>query len=72
LKAKCFNAALLAGFISRQTKGGKILEGTDGWIPCNNPANGNCFGIMHINDLSKFMSLVKLADKIKFSSNSDY
>ena len=51
-KAKCFNAALLAGFISRQTKGGKMLEGTDGWIPCNNPANGNCFGIMHINDFS--------------------
>jgi len=40
-----------------------MLEGTDGWIPCNNPANGNCFGIMHINDLSKFMSQVKLADK---------
>ena len=29
-----------------------MLEGTDGWIPCNNPANGNCFGIMHINDMS--------------------
>ena len=53
-KAKCFNAALLAGFISRQTRGGKLLDGTNGWIPCNNKANGNCFGIMHMNDISMF------------------
>ena len=50
--AKCFNAALLAGFISRQTQGGRILEGTDGWIPCGNRANGNCYGIMHMNNIS--------------------
>ena len=51
--ARCFNAALLAGFISRQTQGGKLLDGTDGWIPCDNPANGNCYGIMHMNNISK-------------------
>ena len=50
--AKCFNAALLAGFISRQTQGGKLLEGSDGWIPCDNSANGNCYGIMHMNNIS--------------------
>ena len=51
--AKCFNAALLAGFISRQTQGGKLLQGTNGWVPCTNPANGDCFGIMHMNNISK-------------------
>jgi len=50
--AKCFNAALLAGFISRQTQGGKLLEGTNGWIPCTNSANGQCYGIMHMNNIS--------------------
>ena len=41
--------ALLAGFISRQTRAGKKLEGTDGSITCNTPIHGNCFGIMHMN-----------------------
>ena len=50
--AKCFSTALLAGFISRQTQGGKLLQGTDGWIQCNRPANGNCYGIMHMNNMS--------------------
>ena len=46
--AKCFNAALLAGFISRQTQAGTRLHGTNGSIPCDNSANENCFGIMHM------------------------
>ena len=50
--AKCFNAALLAGFISRQTQGGTLLQGTNGWIPCTNSANGDGFGIMHMNNMS--------------------
>ena len=50
--AKCFNAALLAGFISRQTQGGKLLEGSSGWIPCTNEPNRQCFGIMHMNNIS--------------------
>ena len=51
--AKCFNAALLAGFISRQTQGGKKLKDhSNGWIPCDNPGNGNCYGIMHMNNNS--------------------
>lgn len=50
--AKCFNAALLAGFISRQTEAGKLLQGTNGWIPCDNSANGICYGIMHMNNIS--------------------
>ena len=51
--AKCFNAALLAGFISRQTQGGKLLEEFNGWIPCSKAENGECFGIMHMNNISK-------------------
>ena len=44
----CFDSAILAAFISRQTRAGSELEGTDGWIPCNNNPDQQCFGIMHI------------------------
>ena len=44
----CFDAAILAAFISRQTRGGSELEGTDGWIPCHNNPDQQCFGIMHM------------------------
>lgn len=47
---KCFDAAILAGFISRQTRGGAELDGTDGWIPCHNDPFRKCFGIMHMSD----------------------
>ena len=46
---KCFDAAILAAFISRQTRGGSELDGTDGWIPCHNDAYQKCFGIMHMS-----------------------
>ena len=57
---KCFNAALLAGFISRQTQGGKLLQGTDGWIPCDNDDNGNCYGIMHMNNISTTRIIINI------------
>ena len=44
----CFDPSILAAFISRQTRGGSKLDGTSGWIPCNNNADQQCFGIMHI------------------------
>ena len=56
---KCFPASLLAAFISRQTKAGYELEGTDGWIHCHGydeqscrgsdeqVAKCTCFGLMH-------------------------
>ena len=48
---KCFDAAILAAFISRQTRGGTELDGTDGWIPCHgNDPNIKCFGIMHMDE----------------------
>ena len=47
-KDKCFDPALLAAFISRQTRGGYDLYGTDGWIQCHNDHASKCFGIMHI------------------------
>ena len=46
---KCFDAAILAAFISRQTRGGSDLDGTDGWIPCHNDPYQKCFGIMHMS-----------------------
>ena len=45
---KCFDPALLAAFVSRQTRAGSELEGTDGWIPCHNDPDQQCFGIMHM------------------------
>ena len=50
----CFDPAILAAFISRQTRGGSELDGTDGWIPCNNNPNQQCFGIMHIPECKFF------------------
>ena len=47
---KCFDAAILAAFISRQTRGGSDLDGTDGWIPCKNDQFQRCFGIMHMSE----------------------
>ena len=56
---KCFPAALLAAFVSRQTRAGYELEGTDGWIYCHGydeqscrgsdteVAKCRCFGLMH-------------------------
>ena len=51
--AKCFSADLLAGFISRVTNGGRDLEGTNGWIPCHNNPNTQCFGIMNMCGISE-------------------
>lgn len=56
-KDKCFDAALLAAFISRQTRGGYELYGTDGWIPCHNDPFWKCYGIMHIPEC-KFKVLI--------------
>lgn len=47
---KCFDAAILAAFISRQTRGGIELDGTDGWIPCHSDPSLKCFGIMHMDE----------------------
>ena len=47
-REKCFDAALLAAFISRQTRGGVELDGTDGWIDCHNNPSQRCYGIMHM------------------------
>ena len=51
---KCFPAALLAAFISRQTKAGIELEEgpipsdkTHGWLQCHN-IHGHCYGLMHL------------------------
>ena len=55
---KCFDAAILAAFISRQTRGGTELDGTDGWIPCHgNDPNIKCFGIMHMDESKSRESL---------------
>ena len=54
-KDNCFDAALLAAFISRQTRGGYDLYGTDGWIPCHNDPYYKCFGIMHIPECKSFL-----------------
>ena len=67
--AKCFNAALLAGFISRQTQAGKLLQSTNGWIPCDNSANGNCYGIMHMNNMSMNIISAFSSFSIIFSAN---
>ena len=56
----CFDPTILAAFISRQTRGGSELEGTDGWIPCHNNPDKQCFGIMHIPEC-KFMKLFRVA-----------
>ena len=42
---KCFNAALLAGLISQQSRGGALLD-QNGTMPCSNTADGLCYGIM--------------------------
>lgn len=42
---KCFNAALLAGLISQQSRGGALLD-QNGTMPCSNRADGLCYGIM--------------------------
>ena len=42
---KCFNAALLAGLISQQSRGGASLD-QNGAMPCSNTADGQCHGIM--------------------------
>ena len=55
-KEKCFDAALLAAFISRQTRGGSELNGSDGWKPCHN-SQQQCFGIMHMPEC-KFWALI--------------
>jgi len=47
---KCFDGAILAAFISRQTRGGSELDGTDGWIPCHNDPFLKCYGIMHMSE----------------------
>ena len=56
---KCFPSALLAAFISRQTRAGVELEGTDGWIyrhgydekicigSNEEVAKCVCYGLMH-------------------------
>ena len=49
-KDRCFDPAILAAFISRQTRGGSELYGTNGWIPCHNDSYFRCFGIMHMPD----------------------
>ena len=50
---KCFPAAIIAAFISRETRGGVENLGADGWWQCQNEHfyNGHfieCFGIMHL------------------------
>ena len=37
-----------AGYISRVTRGGQLLQNTNGWIPCQTDSSQMCFGIMHI------------------------
>lgn len=56
----CFDPALLAAFISRQTRGGSELAGTDGWIPCHNDPDQQCFGIMHMADCKFMRSIGKI------------
>ena len=34
------------------TRGGKSLENTNGWIPCQSDSSQRCFGIMHIPEIS--------------------
>ena len=50
---RCFPSALLAAFISKQTKAGAELEngfeyeGTEGWLHCHY-AHKKCFGLMRL------------------------
>ena len=30
------------------TRGGQLLQNTNGWIPCQTDSSQMCFGIMHI------------------------
>ena len=46
---QCFNAALLAGFISRQTRAGAALD-QQGYIMCPNTNDDRCQGIMGMKD----------------------
>ena len=57
---KCFDAAILAAFISRQTRGGTDLDGTDGWIPCHKDPYLKCFGIMHMSERKVLDSLFRI------------
>ena len=59
----CFDPAILAAFVSRQTRGGSELEGTDGWIPCHNNPDQQCFGIMHMAEC-KFKGLGNTALRV--------
>ena len=38
----------LAGYISRVSRAGKTLDGTDGWKPCDTDPFVRCYGIMQI------------------------
>ena len=43
----CFDPGLVAGLVSRMTRGGRDLDNTNGWIKCVNSSE-KCFGLMHI------------------------
>ena len=50
---ECFPSAILAAFISRETRGGVELDGTNGWMTCRNGHYRDdhlmeCYGIMHL------------------------
>ena len=63
--ATCFDPAILAAFISRQTRGGSDLAGTNGWIPCHNYPKERCFGIMHMPEC-KLMTPLTISSPISF------
>ena len=49
---RCFPAAIIAAFISRETRGGVKYLNDDGWWQCNNHFHNarylECYGIMHL------------------------
>merc|ERR1719309_920145 len=45
---KCIETSLIAGYISRVSRAGKALDGTDGWRPCDTDVAMRCYGIMQI------------------------
>ena len=56
---QCFNAALLAGLISQQSRGGALLD-QNGAMPCSNTADGLCQGIMGMKNGMRHNMIHKL------------
>ena len=64
----CFPPALLAAFISRETRGGAELIGTNGWITCHNDHYHKCYGLMHLPEGNQFSRIFYLESLITLQS----